>query len=200
MDNTDCKSLSEVRSNIDRIDKSIIQLLADRSCYVNQAAKFKKTEQEVEAPNRVEEIINKVRYLAETNSLNPSIAEKVYRTIIGAFIQQEKEIVNNTLLPNFVTPFDHINFRALKLFDKIGPVLDISIAYIDPNGGGPIQSHTHQHSHLFIVLEGEVIIKVENIEKTLNTNNSFLVKGNTHHSVWNVSNLRCIMLGISIIE
>lgn len=85
-----CESLDEVRENIDRIDKDLIRLMAERSIFVNQAARFKKTEADVEAPKRVEQIITKVRSLANEVNLNPDIAESVYRTMITAFIEQEK--------------------------------------------------------------------------------------------------------------
>ena len=37
-----CMSLEEVRTNIDRIDREIVVLLAERGGYVQQAVKFKK--------------------------------------------------------------------------------------------------------------------------------------------------------------
>lgn len=86
-------SLEDVRYNIDLIDKVIIQMLSERSFFVNQASYFKKNEQEVEAPQRVEDIIRKVRHMATSKKLNPDIAEKVYRAMIGAFIEQEKKAV-----------------------------------------------------------------------------------------------------------
>ncbi|PXV64474.1 chorismate mutase [Dysgonomonas alginatilytica] len=86
----ECKSLDEVRENIDRIDKDLIRLISERSIYVNQAVNFKKTESDVEAPKRVEQIITKVRNLAKSENLDPDIAESVYRTMISAFIEQEK--------------------------------------------------------------------------------------------------------------
>lgn len=85
-----CHSLDEVRSNIDRIDKELIRLISERSTFVNQAAQFKKTESEVEAPKRVEQVITKVRDLAQKENLDPDIAESIYRAMITAFIQQEK--------------------------------------------------------------------------------------------------------------
>lgn len=85
-----CQSLDEVRVNIDRIDKELIRLISERSTLVDQAAQFKKTESEVEAPKRVEQVIIKVRDLAQKENLNPDIAESIYRSMITAFIQQEK--------------------------------------------------------------------------------------------------------------
>lgn len=48
-----CQSLDEVRTNIDRVDQELIRLISERSTFVDQAAQFKKTESEVEAPKRV---------------------------------------------------------------------------------------------------------------------------------------------------
>ena len=55
----------------------------------------------------------------------------------------------------FITPPKHINFKAKKLFGAVGEIIDGSIAYVDLNGGGPEQQHTHEHNHLFIVVKGE---------------------------------------------
>ena len=52
------------------------------------------------------------------------------------------------------TPKD-VNFQAKKLFGAAGEVLDGSIAYIAPKGGGPTEQHTHEHDHLFSVVKGE---------------------------------------------
>ena len=51
-----CASLDEVRSNIDRLDREIVRLLAERGKYVLQAARFKKTKADVHAPERVEQV------------------------------------------------------------------------------------------------------------------------------------------------
>lgn len=91
METKSYNSLDDVRYNIDLIDRVIIQLISERSFFVNEASRFKKSEAEVEAPQRVQEVIDKVRHVAVSKKLNPDIAEKVYRAMIGAFIEQEKE-------------------------------------------------------------------------------------------------------------
>lgn len=49
--NISCSSLSEVRENIDRIDREIVALIAKRGAFVVKAASFKKTTEEVNAPH-----------------------------------------------------------------------------------------------------------------------------------------------------
>ncbi|MDI3354562.1 chorismate mutase [Pseudomonas sp. UYIF39] len=84
-----CNSLEDVRQNIDRLDRQIVTLLAERGTYVSQAARFKKDTQAVKAPARVEQVIAKVRALAENAGANPEVTEQVYRAMIAAFIEQE---------------------------------------------------------------------------------------------------------------
>ncbi|SED28211.1 chorismate mutase [Pseudomonas marginalis] len=84
-----CTTLEEVRNNIDRLDQQIVTLLSERGRYVSQAARFKKDTDGVKAPQRVEQVIAKVRDLAQTVGANPEVTEQVYRAMIAAFIQQE---------------------------------------------------------------------------------------------------------------
>ena len=84
-----CTTLEDVRNNIDRLDQQIVTLLAERGRYVSQAARFKKDTDGVKAPQRVEQVITKVRELSETVGANPEVTEQVYRAMIAAFIEQE---------------------------------------------------------------------------------------------------------------
>lgn len=84
-----CNSLDDVRSNIDRIDRRIVACLAERGGYVRQAAKFKKSTDDVRAPQRVEQVISKVVALAGELGANPDVTEQVYRAMISGFINAE---------------------------------------------------------------------------------------------------------------
>lgn len=104
--------------------------------------------------------------------------------------------VNNV---DFITPPAHVNFYAKKMFGSSGKILDGSIAYIYENGGGPLKNHVHlSHNHLFIVVEGEAKIILEDEEIILSKNQSFLVKGSIPHSVWNNTKGRTVMIGLTI--
>jgi isochorismate pyruvate lyase len=85
----ECNSIEEVRNNINNIDEQIVKLIALRGEFVKQAAKFKKDSDDVKAPKRVEEVINKVKDLAKSTSANEEILENVYRTMINSFIKAE---------------------------------------------------------------------------------------------------------------
>ena len=74
-----CKDIDEVRINIDRIDKEIVKLIAERSAFVKEAALFKKSHSSVRDPKRVEAVISKVRNLADEFGVSSKLVEKVYR-------------------------------------------------------------------------------------------------------------------------
>lgn len=84
-----CASLAEVRERIDALDVSIVGLLAERFEYARQAAGFKISVAEVPAPARVEQVIGKVRRLAEEKGAPPEGVAQVYRALIRAMIDVE---------------------------------------------------------------------------------------------------------------
>jgi itaconate CoA-transferase len=85
------ESLDEVRASIDATDREIVRLLAKREGYVRRAARFKKAQREVEAPKRVEEVVGKVRALAEGHGASPEVVEEVYRAMISRLISLEMD-------------------------------------------------------------------------------------------------------------
>lgn len=99
---------------------------------------------------------------------------------------------------DFMIPPNHVNFLAKKLFGAAGEIIDGSVAYLQPNGGGPSEQHTHDHNHLFIVTKGEAKIFLGDKEIIVKKDESFLVHGTIPHSVWNNTDGETIMIGISV--
>ena len=86
-----CASLAEVRENIDRLDRQIVALLAERGRYVKDAARFKRDAFQVSAPQRQQEVIDKVKALAEQQGAYPEVVEAAYRALIAGFIAREQQ-------------------------------------------------------------------------------------------------------------
>jgi isochorismate pyruvate lyase len=86
-----CASLLEVRTNIDRLDREIIRLMAERGRYVAEAGRFKANPAAVSAPARVEAVIAKVKTIARENGLAENVAERAYRAMIAAFEDYERD-------------------------------------------------------------------------------------------------------------
>jgi isochorismate pyruvate lyase len=85
-----CTDIDDVRRNIDLIDRQLVKLIAKRGAYVEQAAQFKSTTAEVEAPKRVEQVIQKVTDFAHSEGANIGVVQAVWRSMIAAFIDAEK--------------------------------------------------------------------------------------------------------------
>lgn len=88
----ECKDLAEVRENIDRLDRRIVPLLAERAGYVEQAARFKATKAAVVDPARIEQIILRVRHMAVEEGMDADLVEHIYRSMIDAFIVHEAKV------------------------------------------------------------------------------------------------------------
>ena len=101
-------------------------------------------------------------------------------------------------MDGFITPPNHVNFLAKKLFADAGEIIDGSIAYLGEDGGGPLELHTHEHNHLFIVVKGEAKIQYADGSVVIKENESYLVDGKTPHSVWNNGAEQAVMIGISV--
>jgi isochorismate pyruvate lyase len=86
-----CATLAEVRQNIDALDRKIVALLAERGRYVKDAARFKRNAFQVSAPQRQQEVIDKVRALAEEQGAYPEVIEAAYRALIAGFIAREQQ-------------------------------------------------------------------------------------------------------------
>ena len=99
----------------------------------------------------------------------------------------------------YITPPNHINFKARKLFGEMGKIIDGSVAHISLKGGGPVEQHTHEHNHLFIVTKGEAKILLGDKEFIVKEDEAFLVNGKIPHSVWNNIEGETTMIGITVI-
>lgn len=84
-----CASLSEVRLRIDQADRLLVALLAERAHYVRQAARFKQSAADVQAPERVQTVIQQALTQARQLGAPVAVVEATYRAMITAFVQEE---------------------------------------------------------------------------------------------------------------
>jgi isochorismate pyruvate lyase len=85
-----CDTLAQVREHIDALDVQIVALLAERGRYVKDAARFKRDAFQVSAPQRQQEVFDKVRRLAEQNGAYPEVVDACYRAMVAGFIAREQ--------------------------------------------------------------------------------------------------------------
>lgn len=87
----ECESMGEVRAEIDRIDRILVRLIAERQGYIEAAARIKERESDVRLEWRIEDVIAKVLTAAKLEGLSGAIAEPVWRMLIERCIAHEQE-------------------------------------------------------------------------------------------------------------
>ena len=88
----DCRTMDEVRTEIDRIDQTLVDALAERWAYVDRMWELKRAEAaSANVPWRNKAVIDKVRARAGETGLPPEMAEAIWRQIIGWGIQYQDE-------------------------------------------------------------------------------------------------------------
>lgn len=84
-----CRTLGDVRTNIDRIDDQILRLMAERSRYVAQAGRFKTSAASVRDEARIRQILTRIREKAVREGVNPDVAEATFRAMVEGFTAEE---------------------------------------------------------------------------------------------------------------
>lgn len=83
--------MDELRVEIDRIDRALVDLVAERFTYVDRAWQLKNSPDDAVVPWRIHQVVDKVRERAAQKGLPPELVESLWRQMIGWFIQYEEE-------------------------------------------------------------------------------------------------------------
>jgi isochorismate pyruvate lyase len=81
--------LDEIRADIDRLDRRLVTLLAERERLVRRAGRLKADTDAVRAPGRVEQVVAKARAMAVEADASPDVVERTYRAMIATFVDLE---------------------------------------------------------------------------------------------------------------
>ncbi|MBD1867777.1 isochorismate lyase [Leptolyngbya sp. FACHB-671] len=86
-----CKNMTDIRAEIDRLDRQVVGLLGQRFAYVKAASRFKTSETAVRAPKRLQDMLQQRRVWAEEEGLNADAIEKMYQDLVNHFIDEEMQ-------------------------------------------------------------------------------------------------------------
>jgi len=90
---SDCRTKEDVRAELDRVDRALVTLFAERHEYVTRMAELKDDPHEAFDPVRIEPIIKQVRKRAQSLDLDEDQAELIWRTLINWNINFEKGVI-----------------------------------------------------------------------------------------------------------
>lgn len=85
-------SMEEVRREIDRIDRELVKLLAERQTYIEDAGHIKSDRNIVRDEARIEDVVAKVLAEARKAGLSTEIAEPLWRLLIEKCIEHEYKV------------------------------------------------------------------------------------------------------------
>lgn len=85
------ETMADVRYEIDRIDRLLVEIIAERQSFMDAAARIKGDRSVVLDRARIEDVVTKVKAAAEAAGLSPAIAEPVWRMMIDRCIAYEFE-------------------------------------------------------------------------------------------------------------
>jgi len=85
-----CRTLTELRREIDALDARIVPLLVRRCGYVAQAARIKQDANQIVDVARIEAIVAQVREQGRALGGPPEVLEAAYRALIAASIEFER--------------------------------------------------------------------------------------------------------------
>ena len=92
----ECKTIEEIRSEIDRLDRQIIDLFAERFQYVLAIVKFKQTAEDIVAQPRYDEVIATRGQWAAEKGLSAEVIESIYCKLLNYSISEEHKLIDKT--------------------------------------------------------------------------------------------------------
>lgn len=91
-----CETMSDVRDGVDRMDRALVALIAERSRYMQAAARIKPNRDAVRDEERIEDVVAKVLAAAHASGLPAEIAEPVWREMVEQSIAYEFKVWDKT--------------------------------------------------------------------------------------------------------
>jgi isochorismate pyruvate lyase len=84
----ECKSLPEIRCEIDTLDKEIIKLIAKRLTYAKASSAFKKN---VRDDARIKKVIASRKKWAREKGINPKVIAAIYLLLTDYCVKEQKK-------------------------------------------------------------------------------------------------------------
>ena len=89
-----CQTMADIRLEIDRIDRALMALFAERWGYIGRAAEIKGPQGlKADIPERVEEVVANAGRNAVAAGLEPEFYQAIWRQLIAQSIAHEKAIL-----------------------------------------------------------------------------------------------------------
>jgi isochorismate pyruvate lyase len=95
----DCLTMVDIRREIDRVDRGLIRLLAERLTYIERAGHIKTDRSAVRDEARIADVLEKVKASCAREGFPYTIAEPVWRRLMDGCIAHEFDVFDGEAAP-----------------------------------------------------------------------------------------------------
>ncbi len=84
------KKLSKIRSDLDKLDNSLIQIIKKRTNLVKKVLTLKENKNQIVDKKRIKAILRNIRKKSLKNNIDPKITNRIWRNMIWSYIDFER--------------------------------------------------------------------------------------------------------------
>ena len=84
------KKLSKIRSELDKLDNTLIKVIKKRTTLVNKVLALKDKKNQIVDQRRINLILKNIKKKSIQNKIDPKITNRIWRNMIWSYIDYEK--------------------------------------------------------------------------------------------------------------
>ena len=84
------KKLSKIRSELDKLDNSLIKLIKKRTNLVKKVLKLKENKNQIVDQKRISTILRNVKKKSLKNNIDPKVTNRIWKNMIWSYIDFER--------------------------------------------------------------------------------------------------------------
>ena len=84
------KELSKIRSELDKLDNSLMKIIIKRTNLVKRVLALKDKKKQIIDQKRIKTILNNIRKKSLKNNIDPKITHRIWKNMIWSYINYEK--------------------------------------------------------------------------------------------------------------
>ena len=84
------KKLSKIRSELDKLDNSLIKIIKKRTGLVKQVLALKERKNQIVDQKRIKSILNNIKKKSLKNKIDPKITNRIWKNMIWSYIDFER--------------------------------------------------------------------------------------------------------------
>ena len=84
------KKLGKIRSELDKLDNSLIKIIKKRTYLVKKVLALKEKKNQIVDQKRIKKILNNIKKKSLKNNIDPKITNRIWKNMIWSYIDFER--------------------------------------------------------------------------------------------------------------